>query len=288
MLSSSVFFQNIAISPRFCSFRRYFLNRNRKKQSVITLNIIARNEEHNIAECIQSAAWADEIIVVDGESTDGTAAAARTAGAKVIVNPWEGYAAQRRFALARASGDWIFVLDADERCTPELRDAILAIAENPKNAADGYRVPRKSFCLGEWVKHCGWYPGYQTRLFRKDKVRVAERLVHEGYEVDGKMEILPFDILHYTLPSVRGFMTKVNSFAWLQAREKQHRKKVGMIDIVLRPLSTFLRSYIVRLGFLDGIPGLVVCYFDVITNMLTYMNIYELQKQQAEEKKNPS
>lgn len=243
---------------------------------MISVTIIAKNEEKNIEECIRSVEWADEIVVVDGESTDSTQLIVKNfPKTKLIVNKWEGYSSQRRLALKSTTQPWIFSIDADERATPELRDEILnAVKENKYN---GFRIPRKSFFLNKWVKHCGWYPGFQMRLFKKDKVSVAERLVHEGYEVDGETGFLKNDILHYTVNSIGEYMERVNIYSTLQAREKMHRRKVKFRDIYLRPIAAFFQHFFMKLGFLDGVHGLMVAYFDMMTNLLTYMKIWEFQ-----------
>lgn len=246
--------------------------------SLISVNIITKNEENNIAECIDSVAWADEIIVVDSGSTDRTEELCRRDKVKFFFNKWGGFAPQRAFALNKSNGDWVFVIDADERVTPELKDEVVKTVSQNNTNFNGYKIARRSYCLGKWVKYNGWYPGYQMRLFRKSSTRVADRLVHEGYEVSGNTGILNSDFLHYTLENIEQFMTKVNRCAILQAIEKEGRKKVGFSDIFLHPLATFIRGFIFKKGFLDGTAGLIIAYFDVITNMLTYMNLYQLQK----------
>ena len=243
---------------------------------MISVIIIAKNEEKNIEDCIRSVEWADEIVVVDGESTDNTQLLAKKfRNVNLIVNKFEGYTPQRQLALKNASHTWIFSLDADERATPELKDEI--IRNINENKYDGFRIPRKSFFLNKWIRHCGWYPGYQMRLFKKNQVTVSERLVHEGYEVKGNIGILQNDILHYTVTSIENYMQRVNKYSTLQALEKMHKKKVKFHDIFLRPPAAFFQHFFLKMGFLDGVHGLMVSYFDMVTNMLTYMKIYEFQ-----------
>lgn len=243
---------------------------------MLTVTIICKNEEDNIRECLESVKWADEIIVVDSYSTDKTVEIVKEYTDKIFLKEWGGYAKQRTFALSKANEKWIFPLDADERCTPELKEEILTII-NSDNQKAGYRIPRKSFFLGKWIKHCGWYPGYQTRLFLKEKVSVADRLVHEGYEIKGEMGFMKSDILHYTVRDITDYMSRVNHYSTLQAAEKSNKRKIKFHDILLRPVASFIQSFFFKLGFLDGVYGLMVTNFDVMTNMLTYMKAWQLQ-----------
>ena len=174
----------------------------------ISAIIITHNEEANIEECLTSVAWADEIVVVDAMSTDRTFEIASGFTDRVLCEPWEGYATARRHAIAAAESEWILSIDADERVTPELRAEIEACLTAPES--DGYMIPRKAFFLGRWIKHCGWYPGYVIRLFRKDRARVTEKLVHEGIRVDGKVGTLENHILHYTYRTVEAYFDRFN------------------------------------------------------------------------------
>ncbi|MCX6165970.1 MAG: glycosyltransferase family 2 protein [Ignavibacteriae bacterium] len=250
---------------------------------MLAVTIICKNEEENIRECLESVKWADEIILVDSFSKDKTIEIAKEYTDKIFQEEWKGFTKQREFALSKVSEKWVFPLDADERCSPELKDEILSVIKSDKNFT-GYRIPRKSFFMGKWIKHCGWYPGYQTRLFLKDKAMVADRLVHEGYEIDGEMGFLKSDILHYTVISISDYMHKVNNYSSLQAVEKSKKKKIKLYDILLRPTASFIQQFIFKKGFLDGIYGLMVTNFDIITNMLTYMKAWELQHKQNKKK----
>lgn len=251
---------------------------------MVSVNIICRNEEKNIEDCLKSVLWADEIIVVDGESTDKTVEIAKKYTDKVFINKWEGFANQRNFALGKSTGDWVLVLDADERCSPELKEEILSTLSSNNLNFNGFKLPRRNFFLGKWIKYGGWYPGYQFRLFKRECTSVSDRLVHEGYEIEGEIGTMKSDILHYTVQSVSGFMHKVNGYSSLQAEEKSKRRVVKFRDILFRPLAAFYIQFLIRGGFRDGIHGLMVANFDVITNMLTYMKIWELQNKDKEQK----
>jgi glycosyltransferase involved in cell wall biosynthesis len=228
--------------------------------------------------------WADEIIVVDAESTDRTVEIAKKYTDKVYVNKWDGFAVQRNFALDKSTKDWILVLDADERCSLELKDEIVSSLKTSNGEIKGYRLPRKNFFLGKWIKHGGWYPGYQLRLFNRMNVRVSEKLVHEGFEVDGKIGDMKSDIIHYTVQSVSEFMNRVNGYSSLQAEEKSKKGSVSFLDIFVQPLKSFLIQYIFKGGFMDGIHGLMVHNFDAITKMLTYMKIWEIHHKEKSKK----
>jgi glycosyltransferase involved in cell wall biosynthesis len=243
---------------------------------MLSVTIICKNEEENIRGCLESVKWADEIILVDSYSIDRTIEIAKEYTDKIYQQEWLGFAKQREFALSKVSKEWVFPLDADERCSPELKDEILYVIKSEKKFT-GYRIPRKSFFLNKWIKHGGWYPGYQTRLFLKEKAYVADRLVHEGYEIKGETGFLKNNILHYTVNSISDYMSRVNHYSTLQAVEKSNKKKVKLSDILFRPVASHIQQFILKRGFLDGIYGLMVTNFDVITNMLTYMKAWELQ-----------
>jgi glycosyltransferase involved in cell wall biosynthesis len=244
--------------------------------------IICKNEEKNIADCLKSIDWVDEIILVDAFSSDRTLEIAERFNVKIFQNEWKGYASQRKFGLSKSSNDWTFVLDADERCTENLKKEIISSLSTNKNI-NGYYIPRKSFFLGKWIKHCGWYPGYQLRLFRKEYTGISDRKVHEGYEVEGATGKLKNDILHYTVSSIKDYMKRINYYSTLTAMEKSNRSNVKFSDLFFRPAAAFLQSFIFKKGFLDGVHGLMVSQFHMITNILTYMKIYEMQNRKDKE-----
>jgi len=241
----------------------------------ISAVIICYNEEKNIEDCIKSILWADEIILVDGFSEDKTIETASKYNVKIFTNKWEGYAKQRDFALSKCTHNWVFSIDADERCSVELEFEIKEIM-NKNLSVYGYKIPRQSFFLGKWVRHCGWYPAYQLRFFNKKHILISDKLVHESYITDGETGILNNDIIHFTVQSLKDYTSRINHYSTLQALEKKD-KKVTFFGIFLRPVVAFLHHYIFKGGFLDGITGLMVVQFHVITRMLTYMKIREIQ-----------
>lgn len=227
--------------------------------STLSVIVITLNEERHIAACLESVAWADEIIVVDAESKDETVAIARRFTARVFIEKFRGYSGQKNFALAQARGEWVLWLDADERVTPELAEEIRrTIAAAP--AATGFEMPRKAYFLGRWIKHCGWYPGYVLRLFRRERGRFDDREVHETLLLDGEKGRLRGDLDHYTDDSVEHYFWKFNRYTTLAAEELAGRgRRAGMFSILMRPLHAFLKMYIFKRGFLDGLPGLMLC-----------------------------
>lgn len=241
--------------------------------SGLSVLVIARDEEANIERCLGSVAWADEIVLVDSGSTDRTVELARRFTPKVFVTEWRGYAATKAWGLERTSQPWVLWLDADEAVTPELaremRDAIRSDAD-----VSAYAMPRKSFFLGRFIRHCGWYPGYVTRLFRRDRARFCDRLVHEGLRVEGRVRRLRGDLLHDTYPTLEVAVGKLSQYASLAAEEMRRQgRRAGRLDLVVRPAFRFVHMYVWRLGFLDGLHGFVLC---VLTSSYTFTKYAKL------------
>jgi glycosyltransferase involved in cell wall biosynthesis len=221
--------------------------------------VVTLNEEERIRECLDSVAWADEIIVVDAESQDKTAAIARELTDHVIVRPWPGFPAQKNFGLAQATGDWVLSLDADETVSPELRTEITAILTGG-GAADGYRVSRHNIFWGRWVRHGGLYPDWQVRLFRRGRGRFVDRAVHEAITVDGTVAQLRGHLEHRSYRDVADFLARADRYTSLAAEEAiaAGRPSRPLMDLVARPVGRFLGMYVVRGGFLDGWRGFLL------------------------------
>ena len=224
----------------------------------VSVTIIAWNEEDRLEACLESVGWADEIIVIDAESTDKTVQVAREFTDKIWVRPWPGFAAQKNFALELAEGEWILSLDADERVTPALRSRIDAIvrADGP---ADGYAIPRRNLFWGAWVRHGGLYPDYQLRLFRRGAGCFVDSAVHESVMVAGRVEKVAEPLLHHSYRGLDDFVTRSNRYSTLAAAELVRRGgHPTLLGLALRPLGRFLSMYILRAGFLDGWRGFVL------------------------------
>ena len=250
----------------------------------LSVTIIAGAEEENIRGCLETVRWADEIIVVNNFTDDRTVEIAREFTSRVFQRKWEGFASQKRFALEQATHEWVLSIDADERVSPELHSEVLSIikSDTPFN---GFQIPRRSYFLDRWIKSCGWYPGYQLRLFRKTKARMTDRLVHEGFEVDGTIGTLAGDIIHYTHPSIKITIQKINEYSSLQALEKYEKRKVSTAGLIFRPILAFLQMFIGRKGYRDGAYGAMVSIIHAITYSLMVMKMWELQHSRPPEKK---
>ena len=245
--------------------------------NLITGIIICKNEEDNIEDAIKSILWCDEVIVVDAFSTDKTVDIIKKHSVILFQNEWKGFADQRRFVLSKVNTEWAFSIDADERCTGELESEIRQIISQKDLKENGFLIPRKSFFLNKWIKHGGWYPNYQLRVFRKSSADVSDRQVHESYTVKGLTGKLKNDLLHYTVTSLSEFVTRINKYSDLSAAEKIDKKKIGFFDILVLPRIAFLKQFIIKGNFLDGTEGLMVSKFHMITKLLNYMKIRELQ-----------
>ncbi len=232
----------------------------------ITATIITFNEAENIREACESVAWADEILVVDSESTDATREIAVQCGARVIVNPWPGFSAQKQFAVASASHDWIFSLDADERVSPELQSSIAALLSKDQSMlADGYRVARRAFYLGRWIRGGGWYPDYQLRFFNRNRGRWCDRLIHESVSMNegARVAILPGDLLHYSMRDTDHHRQMIEErYAPLGARQMlRDGKRTSAWRTAVAGPAAFLRSFVLKGGWRDGRAGLTIANF---------------------------
>jgi glycosyltransferase involved in cell wall biosynthesis len=242
----------------------------------VTVTVICYNEAANIAAALESARWADEIIVVDSESTDETTEIARRYTDNVIVRPWPGYAAQKNFAADQASHDWILSLDADERIVPALAEEIRALL-NAGAGADGYRIPRVTFHLGRWIRSTDWYPDSQLRLYNRRHARWTGRYVHESVRTDGRVGQLRGELQHYAYRDVAHHVQTMDRYTTLAARQLfEEGRRAGWIDILVTPRLTFFRNYVLRGGFRDGMPGLIISAMNAYYVGLKFAKLWEL------------
>lgn len=247
----------------------------------ISVAIITLNEEKNIRRTLESVKWADEIVIVDSGSDDRTAEIGREYTDKVFHQKWLGYAGQKNFAIDKTTGDWVLSLDADEPIEPALAEEIRAVTGSA-NTCDGYRIPRKTFFLGKWMMHGGWYPDLNLRLFRKGKGRFEERVVHESIKVQGPVGVLRNAIEHYTYPDLTSYIATMNKYSSLAVDIMEQQglaaTRTSWLSIIVRPLFTFLHKYIFRLGFLDGKHGLVLNLFHAWYVFAKYAKAWERAK----------
>ena len=244
----------------------------------VSVTVITLNEAEHIGAAIESAAWADEVLVVDCGSTDGTADIARAKGVTVLSRDWSGYVDQKNFAAARASHDWIFSLDADERIPPALGAEIRALlASEP--AARGYRGPRITFHLGRWIRTTDFYPDIQTRLYDRRAARWRGTYVHESVAVGGPVGRLRHDLEHYSFRDLRDQLDRVNHYTTLAARQMHEAgRRAGPLDLLVHPPAAFLRNYVLRRGILDGTAGLVISLVNAYSVFLKFAKLWELQE----------
>ncbi len=248
----------------------------------ISAVIIAFNEERNIDDAIQSVKWADEILVVDSESTDRTREIADDLGARVIVQPWLGFARQKQFATNQAANDWVFSLDADERVSDRLKSEIEKLRD-AESKADGYSIPRLSVYMGREIRHGGWYPDRQLRLFDRRKGKWKDVAVHESFQLaDGTAGKLNGDIIHFSVENAAHHHRMIGErYAPLAAKQMfDDGKRTNVLRIVTSGWIAFIRSYFLKLGFLDGFPGFCIAYFSANHAFMNILLIYEMQAMQ--------
>jgi len=222
----------------------------------LSLVVVAYDAGREIADCLASAAFASEAIVVDSGSRDDTVEIARRSGARVVVQPWLGFGPQKNFAVAQAANDWVLCIDADERVSAELAAAIRDAIGDPQHAA--YAMPRRNRFLGRWLSHGEGYPDWNVRLFDRRRARWSDDVVHERVIADGSIGRLRGDLMHASAESLDGYLAKQNRYTTLQA-EAMHACGVrsSSARLVLSPVARFVRFYVLRAGFLDGSAGLV-------------------------------
>jgi len=246
----------------------------------ISVAIITQNEERNIRECLESVRWADEIVVVDNGSTDETHQIFQDFPARVYLEEWKGFSGQKNSAIEKTRNEWVLSLDADERVSPELRQEIeLNLEGDP--STDGYYIARKNFFLGRWIKHCGWYPDYNLRLFRKSRGRFGERAVHERVELQGNVRYLKNPLIHQTYRSLSDFLGRMDRYSTLAAQEMQNEgRRYRLFDAFFRPPFTFLQMYVLRGGFLEGYLGFLLSMLYAFYTLVKYSRLREFQEKE--------
>lgn len=254
----------------------------KKKKPTLSIAIITLNEEKNIARCLNSLRFSGkvfekpQVVVVDSGSRDRTQKVARLKGAEVYTYAWPGYGPQKNRALDKGRGDWLLSLDADEELTPALIAEIERVIPQTPPSLNGYKIKRRAFFLGRWIRHCGWWPDSQLRLIRRGSGRFSNEPVHEGLRVEGDTPDLKEPMNHYTYDSITQYLDKMNRYSSLGVVKVKKKKKIFWVYyMTLAPLFTFTRMFFSRLGFLDGWHGFVVCGLSAFHDFAKYAKLWE-------------
>jgi len=243
----------------------------------ISVAIITKDEERNIRDCLESVAWADEVVVVDNGSADKTREICQNFKARFYLEEWKGFARQKNSAIEKTRNEWVLSLDADERVTPALHREIAKIMEDGPSQ-DGYSIARKNFFLGHWIRRCGWYPDFNLRLFRKNRGRFQERTVHERVEVQGKVGYLKNPLEHKTYHTLSDFLQRMDRYSTLAAKEMHKKGRAyRFYDGFFRPPFTFLQMYLLRAGFLEGYRGFLLAVLYSFYTFSKYSKLKEIQ-----------
>lgn len=240
----------------------------------LSVTIITCNEENRIADALESVAWADEIVVVDSGSTDNTCEICRQYTTLVYDVAWQGFVEQKNIATDRTSHAWVLNIDADEVVSEALAKEIQSILAAPPRCV-GYFIPRRTYYLGDWVHHCGWYPDYKLRLFDKQTGRWIGKALHEKVQVNGPTARLHHDLYHYTYEDITDHLRTINTYTSIAASQKTG--SIGGVGIFLRTFFTFFKKYIIKQGFRDGTRGLIVSLLATFTVTVKYAKLWELR-----------
>jgi glycosyltransferase involved in cell wall biosynthesis len=243
----------------------------------LTAAFITYNEEVNIAGALESVAGVEEIVVVDNGSSDATLDICRRYTDRIFHRAWTGYVDQKNYAAEKSSHDWILSLDADERLSPELKEEVWRLRETGFKHS-GYRMPRVARFMGRWIRHGDWYPDPQLRLFDRRQGRWQGGRLHESVKVEGSTGWLQGEIEHYTYRSISDYLLRLNTYSKLAAADYHQRgRSASALKLLGHPPVTFLRGYILKRGFLDGVPGLMVAVMAAVSVYFKYAKLYELQ-----------
>ena len=240
----------------------------------VSVAIVTKNEARNIKDALESVKDFNDIVVVDAFSSDNTTEICREYTKRVYEHEWQGYAAQKQTAIDHAKNDWVLILDADERVTPELKQAIMEKVK--ENTLSGFYIPRKNFFLGKWIRNSGWWPDHTLRLFRKDVSGMEPRAVHEKVTVNGPVGHISAPFEHYTYRTISDYLVKMDNYASLSAEELDGRGFIAsFISMLFSPMAVFIKMYLLRQGFRDGIHGFVLAVLYSFYTFLKYAKVLE-------------
>jgi glycosyltransferase involved in cell wall biosynthesis len=247
----------------------------------ISVSLITMDEEQNIRRTLESVKWADEIVVVDSGSSDRTCDIAREYGAKIFIEPWKGFSAQKNSSIEKCTGDWVLSLDADEELTPACVQELQTVVTSP-GACDGYFIRRRNHFMGRWIRWGGGYPDSKLRFFKRGTASFKERAVHEEMLGQGKIGMLHGDMLHHAYPNLTLFIEHMNRYSTLGAEINHAKGKGGfsVLNIVVSPIVRFIYNYVFRAGFLDGREGLLFHLYHSVYMSWKYSKAWELGRAQ--------
>jgi len=247
-----------------------------KEKISVSVVVLTKNEENRIAQCLNSVKWAEEIILVDDESIDKTVEIAKRYTDKVFIKKMDIEGRHRNWAYAQAKNNWVLSLDADEIATPELKEEIeMVLSKGPLE--NGFTIPRRNYIGDYWVRHSGWYPSPQLKLFRKDKFRYEEVSVHPRAIMDDPCGHLKSDIIHYSYKNLEDFLTKLNNQTTREAQKWFHQNKPMRFGIFIwRTVDRFMRTYIGRKGYKDGFIGFAIAFYAGLYQFISYLKYREL------------
>lgn len=261
-------------------------------KDTVSATVITFNEEDNIARCLESVSWVDEIIVVDSFSTDNTVSLCRKFTDRVIQRAWPGHVRQKQFALEQATGSWVLSLDADEVLSAKAREEIRTNVLAGSPSENGFVFPRQSYYLGRWIRHGGWYPDKKLRLVRKEHARWTGRDPHDKLRVNGATSELEGKILHYVYKDISHQLKTVDSFSSISAQNwVQDGKAFSLFLLLFRPPIRFLETFVWKRGFLDGLPGFIIAVISSYYVFCKYAKLWECthgEYRQTEEGENNS
>jgi glycosyltransferase involved in cell wall biosynthesis len=249
-----------------------------KEKIPLSVAIIVKNEAQNLPACLESVGFAEQIVIVDSGSTDGTAEIAGNCGCQVFNEPWRGFGAQKQFAIDRCTHPWVLLLDADERVPAVAASAIKNIVDSDSGETAGYSFPRKNFFQGRWISHL-WGNDRVVRLFRKDRGQMTDARVHEAVEVKGPVKALDVPLEHYTESSLSKLLLKLNHYTTLGAQEAfEEGKRASVWTAAVVAFLAFLQSYFLKRGFLDGAQGLTLSVAESVNKFFKYAKLSELNR----------
>lgn len=251
----------------------------------ISTFILCCNEEKKIRQCLESISWSDEIIIVDSGSTDQTLDIAREFTDKIYHNDWPGFVAQKKYGLSLCSNEWVLNIDSDEVVSPELQNEIKQKLQLNDPEIHGFEINRVVYFLGKWWRKGGWYPEYRLRLLRKSHTTWGGVDPHEKAIVTGKVERIKGELLHFTYDSIHDQIQSLNNHStWAAKSLAKEGEQTTFVNIVLRPISRFIKFYFLKKGFLEGLPGVLVAILEAYYTFLKYLKLWEINNNLTEKK----